>query len=308
MTEGKDTKKNLENKKFEKLTKKKHISWYISNGLFYFSPEASSLKKSYQNSINCASILLPKEDKLTTHYCKNRWCPVCQSIRIAVLIKAYIKPLKALKEPYFVTLTAPTVGERELPNRIKYFESIWKSIRNSWYFKKNKPDGIRKMECTIRPQGKYHYHFHVIIDGKENAEWLVNEWVKRTEGANKKAQDIRPVQDGKYIELFKYFTKLITKDSRGKRTFNFERLNVIFEAIKGKRIYQTFGKIKQEKEEIEEVILEGQEATEEYLQIWRWATDVGYINSEGEILTGDYQLPKWVEELCRAIEEGGRLC
>ena len=98
MTEGKNTKKNLENKKFEKLTKKKHISWYISNGLFYSSPEASSLKKSYQNSINCASILLPKEDKLTTHYCKNRWCPVCQSIRIAVLIKAYKSMTDARKQ------------------------------------------------------------------------------------------------------------------------------------------------------------------------------------------------------------------
>ena len=302
MNGDKDTTKKLVNQKFRKLTMKKHIGEHIAWGLFFHAKsnkDSFTLKNSYKNSAYCASVLNPIGEKLTTHYCKNRWCPVCQSIRIAVLIKGYIEPLKALKDPYFVTLTAPTVGERELSNRIQYFEDAWKAIRNSKYFRKNKPDGIRKMECTIRPEGKYHYHFHVIIDGKENAEYLVSEWVKRIEGANKKAQDIRPVQEGKYIELFKYFTKLITKNEKGKKWIDFERLDVIFRALRGKRVYQSFGKIRQQKEEIENFVLEGQEVSKEYSKIWKWATGVGYVSPDGEVLAGDYKLPTWVEELCK---------
>ena len=53
---------------------------------------------------------------------------MCSSIRIATLINGYSPQLLELKEPYFVTLTAPTVLADELPQRIKHFGDIFRKI------------------------------------------------------------------------------------------------------------------------------------------------------------------------------------
>jgi len=212
-----------------------------------------------------------------------------------------------MADPYFVTLTGPTVPADELKKRVKEFGSSWSLMTKTRYWGANKPNGIRKAECTLRPEGQYHYHYHVIIDGKQHAEWLISQWLKRIKGSSSKAQDMRPVKRNEYIELFKYFTKLISTDkSAGKerRYVDFERLNVVFSTLKGTRVYQPFGAIKAIREEIDEEELIGGESSEEYMQLWRWMTDVGYVNDDGEILTGDYELPKWVEMLCGKLPEG----
>lgn len=292
--------------RYRKLSKKKHLGYYLACNLYYFN-EGSALQKSYQNTIYCASILAPTERGLSARYCKNRWCPVCQSIRIATLINGYASQLNEMRDPYFVTLTGPTVPEEALTNRIKEFAVAWSLITKTKYWGAHKPNGIRKAECTLRPDGHYHYHFHVIIDGRENAEWLINQWLKRIEGSSIKAQDMRPVRQGEYLEIFKYFTKLISTDkSAGKerRYIDFKRLNVVFESLKGKRVYQPFGTIKAVREEIDEEQLISEESSEEYMQLWRWITDVGYVNDDGEILTGDYELPSFIKELCGGLHEG----
>lgn len=159
----------------------------------------------------------------------------------------------------------------------------------------------------MRPEGQYHYHYHVIIDGREHAEWLIAQWLVRIKGCSIKAQDMRPVRPGEYLEIFKYFTKLISTDkSAGKerRYIDFERLNVVFSTLRGTRVYQPFGGIKAVREEIDEDELIAGESSEEYMQLWRWMTDVGYVNEDGEILTGEYQLPQWVETLCGGLPEG----
>lgn len=305
---GKDSTKKITEEQFryQKLTRKKHFGYCLSCHLYYKN-EHSSIRKSYQNTMCCASVLMPTEKGLRAKYCKNRWCPTCQSIRIAKLICGYASQLDEMRDPYFVTLTGPTVPAELLNKRIKEFSGAWSLMTKTKYWGAHKPNGIRKAECTLRPEGQYHYHYHVIIDGRENAEWLINQWLKRIKGSNIKAQDMRQVRPGEYIEIFKYFTKLISTDKlAGKehRYIDFERLNVVFETLRGTRVYQPFGGIKAMSEEIDEEGLIGEESSEEYIQLWRWMTDVGYVNDDGEILAGDYELPSWVKKLCGKLPEG----
>ena len=303
----KTTKKYSEEQhRYRKLSRKKHLGYYLACHLYYRN-EGSALQKSYRNTMYCASTLAPTERGLSARYCKNRWCPVCQSIRIATLINGYASQLNEMCEPYFVTLTGPTVPAGRLEKRIKEFAGEWFLITRQRYWRERKPRGIRKAECTLRPDGQYHYHYHVIIDGRDNAEWLISQWLKRIKGCSIKAQDMRPVRQGEYLEIFKYFTKLISTDkSAGKerRYIDFERLNVVFSTLRGTRVYQPFGGIKAVREEIDEDELIAGESSEEYMQLWRWMTDVGYVNEDGEILTGEYQLPSWVETLCGKLPEG----
>lgn len=279
--------KEEQGKTLQKKAKKKYLSKGIAYHLYYETD--SPLRKSYQNSIYCADVLAPNktQTKLTSKYCKNRWCPLCSSIRIAMLIEGYGPQLKQLNEPYFVTLTAPTVPAEELPERIEQFGKSFRQIVNNYKARKKGMKGIRKAECTVRPKGLYHYHFHVIIDGKENAEFLVKRWLEIVPGALPQSQDLRPADEGSFIELFKYFTKLVAKDKRtGMREIvDYKRLDIIFQALRGKRTFQPFGGLKAVSEDIDEEELEANILISAD-SIFKWITD-DWVNLEtGECLTG----------------------
>lgn len=312
---GKDTNNKSKNKEleklFRKLTRKKHFSQSLAFGLFYSHDidDMHPLRDPYIKSIYCGQELIPVKNKkdgkmrLGSKRCEGRWCPRCQSIRIAKLIQGYGPALSKLDNLYFVTLTAPTVDGDKLNDQIKDFQKRWSNITRQRYWMNNKPIGIRKTECTIRPNGMYHYHWHVIIRGRDNAEWLVAQWLQRCPEASNLAQDIRPVKQGEWLEIFKYFTKLVAQDkSTGKRFIDFKRLDHVMQVMRGKRVYQPFGGLKQVKEDDLEEDLESVEVPEEYHKLWKWATGIGYVDYEtGEILTGDYELPKWVEMLAGRI-------
>ena len=282
-----DNSKEEQEKRLQKKAKKKYLSLGIAYHLYYETD--SPLRKSYQHSMYCADVLTPnkQQNKLTAKYCKNRWCPLCSSIRIAMLINGYGPQLKGLNEPYFVTLTAPTVPAEELPARIELFRKSFRQIVDNYSSRKMGMKGIRKAECTVRPKGLYHYHFHVIIGGKENAEFLVKRWLEIVPGALPQSQDLRPADEGSFIELFKYFTKLVVKDKRtGMREIvDYKRLDIIFQALRGKRTFQPFGGLKAVSEEIDEEELEANILISAD-SIFKWIMD-DWVNLEtGECLTG----------------------
>lgn len=221
--------------------------------------------------------------EITATYCKNRWCAVCNRIRMARLIKGYMEPLAALKDPQFVTLTKQTVSADMLSLSIALMGKTWRTIINSREGRKRGLKGVRKAECTIRPGGQYHYHFHAVVEGLDNAKWLVSEWLKRLGTlASHKAQDIRPADEGSLKELFKYFTKLTTPD---KKLYDLRRMDVIFRALRSKRTYQPFGGIVAVSEEIEDVQTEEIESLEKQEQVWQWYVN-DWINDFGKCLTG----------------------
>lgn len=205
--------------------------------------------RSYWSMYHCSEKLTRKNGKVSGRYCKNRLCLVCNSIRTAVLLNKY-KPVfdEWGQDAYFVTLTAPTVKKDKLHNRVNEMHKIFLRIKATLKtrFQRNtaeKFEGVRKLECTYNPfEDKYHPHFHFMIRGKENAEIVYNEWLRRTRhlGTSPKAQDCRKAEKGAAMEVFKYFTKIVSSSSKDRNIY-LKSLDVIFKEFRGRRVIQTFG-------------------------------------------------------------------
>ena len=193
-------------------------------------------------------------------------------------------------------------------------ENCWRKIYKYSKDKRREPFknginlyGIRKMECTLRPDGKYHYHFHLIVEGWANAEFLRSEWLKRNPDANPNAQDVRPVTDkGAILEVLKYTTKMSVKMNNDT---DFERLDKLFITMKGKRTLSTFGGLKAIKNDLNDdddfdiasqidEVLKMRLGNEE--SVWVWDKSVfDWINVDtGECLI-DEELPKKIQEIVK---------
>lgn len=280
--------------------KKRAKAKYVTGALIHELTKIDSpLYKSYRNSYYCASVIEQKGQKLTSTYCNNRWCLVCNRIRTARLINGYMPELEAMKQPVFLTLTIPNVLADELRSTIEIMTSTFRNIVHRHTRRNEVINGLRKVECTYNPiQNTYHPHFHVIIDGWNNAELIRNKWLESFKNAVPVAQDIRPCKDAaSMLELFKYFTKLMTN----KDEFYPLQMDIIFQAMRGKRVYQPFGNIHPVKEDVEEI------ETEEYKDIvnddrlWTWFENDWIDKETGECLTG-YEVEETTQKLCARIE------
>jgi hypothetical protein len=273
----------------------------------------SEMSKAYWNSWYCANELTEfSSGKISSKYCKNKFCLVCARIRTAKLINQYKTWFKKHEgNLYMLTLTRPTVDAYELPKRIddmmKGHRAIIKAIQKQK--RRNKLprlEGLRKLECTSRPGNMFHPHYHIVIVGKENAELYRDRWLERFEDASAKAQDISKCKEGSEMELFKYFTKIITSLD-GEKVINANQLDVIFNAVKGKRTFQPVG-FKMPKAKIEEA----EPGEEDYAiasWIWDksdWVTTSEVVDMEtAEVITVQRELTgyKPSEKLKELIEE-----
>ena len=119
-------------------------------------------------------------------------------------------------------------------------------------------DWVRDEDGCPKPDpwyDTYHPHFHLFCNSKEFAEWLVQQWLELAgDKADAQAQDIREVYDDSQDipwkerkgkkgckEIFKYFTKLITKMADGRWWIDAPSLLTILKAVKGCRTFQRFG-------------------------------------------------------------------
>jgi hypothetical protein len=270
----KNTTKNLLNRARSK---------YLSNSLaLKLTDSGKKLKKSYWNTYHCCEILIQSEKKLTGKYCNNRWCLICNRIRTAKLINGYKETLSNLKNKRFITLTVPNCKAEDLPITL---ELMYKTLRDiSKKFSKYREPliGIRKTEVTYNPiKDTFHPHFHLIISGKQIGNNVIDEWLKRLPTANIKAQDNREAGENSYLELFKYFTKLITN-----KRFHADALNVIFEAMYGKRTFQPMGIRKDVSEDVDAIqsIIYDDLIPEE--KNWTWIENDWIDKETGETLTG----------------------
>jgi plasmid rolling circle replication initiator protein Rep len=211
-------------------------------------------KKQYWKTYHCRNVLLQDGNKLVGSLCRKRWCQTCNRIRTAELITAYHKPLQELQLEnglYLVTLTAPTVKARnlssEIDKRYKAFTRAKDNLRKNYGIKLV---GGRKLEVAYnKEEDKYHPHFHLVQQGKHEAQMLQNLWLDQFPKASIKAQDITIV-DAKnpenLLEVFKYATKGTTKDE-----IDAKANHIIYTALKGRRIFQTYGKLSKVKEPVE---------------------------------------------------------
>jgi hypothetical protein len=208
---------------------------------------ASKLTKSYWNTFYCSSVLHKKGDSLTGKYCKNRWCLVCCRIRSAQLIKQYAPLLESWPEKHLVTLTVPNCSGPNLAATVKEMKAGFDTIRRGFTMQHRRKQratplqALRKLEATHNPdRDDYHPHFHLVVPDLATANDLRAAWLLQFPAAKWKGQDVRPANAGAAHELFKYFTKLVTTQSK-ERFIRLAPLNTIFEAIANQRTFQPFG-------------------------------------------------------------------
>ena len=199
-----------------------------------------------------------------------------------------------MSNPQFVTLTIPNVPASELKKTIDDMIREFILIKNVFVRRRGlRINGIRKLEVTYnKVSNTYHPHLHSIVDGVEVGKALISEWLNRYPDADKRGQDIRFAHESSMIELFKYSTKLTTKSlitkENGKTIVqvNVEALDVIFQAMYGRRIFQAMGSIRQVSEDIKEIDGQVIEDLKDNMDVWTWEQELSdWVNSAGEMLT-----------------------
>lgn len=275
----------------KKTLYKKAIAKYVTNEILMpLIDLKSSRYKSYWNTYHCVETLFQNENgKITSTYCKQRWCVVCNRIRTAKLINGYSPVLKNMKDLKFVTLTVPNVSGIELREKIDEMQKTWRSIlHKARRTDKIQLNGIRKLETTHNFRtNEFHPHYHIIVQGEKEANYIRDAWLKMNKTSVYKAQDVRNADKNSVIELFKYFTKLYTKKENGKvQTYTPEAMDTIFAALRNKRVVQSFGNVKQVSDDFEDIEADViVDETREVLWSWeqQYATWIDY--STGEMLT-----------------------
>jgi hypothetical protein len=215
-------------------------------------------KKAYWNTYYCQEKVYTSEGRLYGKYCKNRFCPLCCSIRKADIINRYWPIINSWRDPYFVTLTAKSVRAKSLKKRMKDMIRGFK-ILNDRYRKRNQRGkginliGIRTLESNFNPLTKtYNPHLHLIVATKEMAEIIIKGWLIlcTPNFAKRKAQHMRRARDKKaaLIEVVKYATKVFTEGEdpsephkKPSTEIYSAAMDNIFAAMKGCRIFERFG-------------------------------------------------------------------
>lgn len=246
----------------------------------------SPLKKSYLNTLYCATELKQVGDKVTAVYCKNRHCMVCNRIRTGKMHNQYEGELKTFADAQMVTLTIRTMGKKELRPAILKMGLTWSAIYKKLHKHCKKAGiklrGLRKFECTYNAKDdKYHPHFHILVEGKGIAEMIYKEWMaKYPMETYKDAQDIRPANTNAPKELFKYLTKIVSDD-----TIYIPALDVIFQSIRGCKIYQSFG-VKPLDDNIDELDAITVEDLIDEIAWWKW-NGLDWVHTQtGEGISG----------------------
>ena len=262
-------------------------------------PNEPQAQKRYWKTYHCNSVLLQDNHTFKGSLCRKRFCTECCRIKTAELTNAYKQPILDLGKLYFVTLTTPNVSgsnlKKELQKMIKAFQLIKNNIRKTYNIKLN---GMRKIETTYNENSNtYHPHFHLIQDNLQASELILSLWLKQFPQATHKAQDIRKIDtsnDNSFIELFKYATKETTKDGK---QYTGDVLHTNYEAIKGKRIYQTYGTIKKVKAPVEALTEPMQlEYIKPQMEIWYYENNlVDWITSNNELMINTLEIKNKID-------------
>lgn len=283
-----------------KPLQRRAIAKYITNGIVYpLINLHSTLEKSYWNTAKrCVNELLQDGNKITGHYCNNRWCIVCNRIRTGRMINEYLPVIKKeIEDPYFVSLTIPNVPDIELRKTITGMTRTIIRINATFRGRKNyhQIKGIRKLECTYNTTNNdYHPHFHFILAGETAGRHLINDWLYHYPKADRLCQDIRPADEGSLVELFKYSTKVVTGKNFIRQGNQIElkvhpaALDQIFRAFYGKRVFQAMGIHKLIlSEEIDEIQAQEIEGLIHAVDVYSWEQEASdWVNSAGALLTG----------------------
>ncbi len=287
----------------KKLRKRAQSKFVTNLVAFPLAQLPSPLQKQYKRSTNCAGEVTETPGKFTSIYCNCRWCLVCARIRTGRLLKGYLPAIQAMEEKWFLTLSRPNVVGAELADEVQYYLATARLIQRHLREKgRLEFSSLRKIECTYNEVvNTYHPHFHFIFDSQEAAQAFLDQWLERNSVAKvgkaraailNKGNQLKQANDRAVAELFKYFTKVVsktqTKAANGIVTSDYrihlEALDTMFQAMAGVRTFQPCGVIKAVSEDIEpEQAVESDRAEVNH---WKWLRH-DWVNVETEAaLTG----------------------
>lgn len=280
----------------------------------------SSIARSYAHSLDCGSFMHFIEGKLRLWRCNERMCTYCSRCRTAQLIAGYSKQLEPLfkaKQLYSLTLTHPTIHrdaffrDQRIPNGKNNPNSkLSRWVR--WITKKKyfrEANGVKKGLVWIRSieahpsisdVERVHPHLHNLVEGLEYANWIMARWLEFFPEAKRAAQNLKLADKGSLKEIFKYMGKPTQKRSGRYDLNELKTVDLIFRALKGKRLIQTSGAIKKveilknEEEELSEIaevtIVEKGKNGEDILHVFtdflfRFDVKTGlYVSETGTVL------------------------
>ena len=232
--------------------------------------------------------------------CENRFCPICaykkarkEALKLSVLIKSLEKDYKFL----FLTLTAPNVTSDNLEDEIKLYNESFKRLTKLKPFMSAVVGYVRKLEVTYNHDLKtYHPHFHVLLAVKNNyfgRNYIKrNEWLEMWKSAKRDNTitqvDVRKLDlsldDKGILEIAKYSAK----DSDYLKSQDI--FDVIYKALKGKRLITYNGVFKESVKEFKKGNLVGYIETDRtvysYRILYQWGQG-DYVEKEKRELTQD---------------------
>lgn len=301
----------------ETMTRRANSKWLTHRLVDRMEEEVSDSPVPYGKARACCNVVQQEDGELRCTYCKQRWCVVCQRIRMGQKINQYLPILRGWEREdsvFFVSLTKPNVdgdGLRdEVGDMIHQFGLCVQQMRRT---RGMEVKAIRCIECTYNPDREdFNPHFHVGIKGKEQALALVEEWLKRHPEAVRKAQDVTR-WDGTpegLLELVKYATKLFTPKN-GERAdgkvqqepMDPDALDRVFRALRRRHLFCPLGfDLEDERERTQAEIEQSEEVDDfdedeldatvaafrapEEKRVWEWDGNDWWDVETGECLTG----------------------
>lgn len=282
------------------LSKRASSKYYTNELVIKLCNLKSPLMWSYYRTLKCCDILeIDDTGKVKSKYCKARWCITCSRIRSAVLINKY-KPILSGKVLATLTLTTDyTKTCRTIEELKRSYACISKSFSNLMRKVKRKfgnTIAISKFEVTWQDyRGTFHPHLHVILENKYGqAEYIKSEWLKIYSNALEKSQHVGYYHENTLIETFKYITKMWKKSEDKNKPilpFSADKLDIIFQCVKDKRVIKTYGiKVDKEVEDLEDFEVEIATIKTDNIAYFNtswswWQKHRTWVSDDGELLT-----------------------
>jgi hypothetical protein len=259
----------------------------------------------YSRARHCCEVVEQRDGKLTSNYCRCRWCLTCNRIRAGVRINRYLPVFEDWDRNggvNFVTLTVPNCEGSELGDTLDEMLHKLKLCRRQIRRTRGlEYKGVRSIEVTYNSNnGTYHPHFHIAVCGRAAAIALRDEWLKRWPEARRVAQDVTEWDGdpGSLKELVKYPTKLMATGEDEEQP-PVEVLDLIFRVLKGRHLFRPVGfDVSDYHEDLDPSVdleeFEDQEATvaafrrpeEKILWVWDEAIRDWIDEQTGELLSG----------------------
>jgi len=197
----------------------------------------------FSGILNCVN----NYEKHNKSFCRNRICQICNALKATRMSKKYFEAVLELELPIFLTLTIPVRfrNEEELRRILNEMTVNFSKAKDVLRKRNVIIKGIRKLEIAISNINRaINSHFHIIMNNPNNeAQAMINEWIKRNPNADIKAQSILPIANGDEQKVLKYLSKPFVhfKDDDGNMEQDYERLLTVYRATYKRRVYQNYG-------------------------------------------------------------------